>query len=159
MFHRPKSTVWKSSTCSKTEWPFHRKNHKIRYLYQEKSVSYIPKHIPRPVFVPLSETDILKLIISRLTTHCDLDPIPIWLLKQCSGTLLSIIKSIINASLPLGLFPDTLKEALLQPLLKKLGLDPECFENLRPNNNLASLSKLIECAVLANITIIFSITT
>ena len=87
------------------------------------------------------------MIISRPTKHCDLDPIPTWLLKQCSGTLLSIIKSIINASLLSGLFPDNLKEAILKPLLKKLGLDPECFKNLRPISNLAFISKLIECVV------------
>ena len=122
-------------------------------LHQEKLMSYIPEHIPKPVpaefssFVPLSDTDIHKLIISRPTKHCDLDPIPTWLLKQCSGTLLPIIKSIINASLLSGLFPDNLKEAILKPLLKKLGLDPECFKNLRPISNLAFISKLIECAV------------
>ena len=122
-------------------------------LHQEKLMSYIPEHIPKPVpaefssFVPLSDTDIQKLIISRPTKHCDLDPIPTWLLKQCSGTFLPIIKSIINASLLSGLFPDNLKEAILKPLLKKLGLDPECFKNLRPISNLAFISKLIECAV------------
>ena len=97
--------------------------------------------------MPLSDTDIQKLIISRPTKHCDLDPIPTWLLKQCSGTLLPIIKSIINASLLSGLFPDNLKEAILKPLLKKLGLDPDYFKNLRPISNLAFISKLIECAV------------
>ena len=116
-------------------------------------MSYIPEHIPKPVpaefssFVPLSDTDIQKLIISRPTKHCDLDPIPTWLLKQCSGTLLPIIKSTINASLLSGLYPDNLKEAILKPLLKKLGLDPACFKNLRPISNLAFISKFIEGAV------------
>ena len=36
---------------------------------------------------------------------------------------------------------------MIKPLLKKLGLDPECFKNLRPISNLAFISKLIECAV------------
>ena len=65
-------------------------------LYQEKLMSYIPVHIPKPApavfssFVPLSDTDTQKLIISRPTKHCDLDPIPAWLLNQCSGTLLPL---------------------------------------------------------------------
>ena len=94
----------------------------------------------------ISDTDTQKLIISRPAKHCNMDPIPIWLLKQCSWSLLLIIKSIINSSFISGLFPDTLKEAILKPLLKKLGLDPECFKNLRLISNLAFISKLIECA-------------
>ena len=95
-------------------------------------MSYIPEHILKSMpavfssFVPLSDT---------------------WLLKQCTDTLLPIIKSIINASLSSGLFTDNLKEAILKPPLKTLRLDPECFKHLRPISNLACISKLIECAV------------
>ena len=41
-------------------------------------------------------------------------------------------------------FPYDLKTAILKPLLKKLGLDPEHFKNLRPISNIAFLSKLLE---------------
>ena len=41
-------------------------------------------------------------------------------------------------------FPYDLKTAILKPLLKKLGLDPENFKNLRPFSNIAFLSKLLE---------------
>ena len=46
----------------------------------------------------------------------------------------------------LGIFPECWKEAIVIPLLKKLGLD-SIFKNLRPVSNLAYVSKLIERAV------------
>ena len=88
--------IWYAN--SKTKWLFHwKKIDKIREdLYQEKLMSYIHVHIPKPApavfssFVPLSDSDTQKLIISRPTKHCDLDPIPTWLLNQCSGILLPL---------------------------------------------------------------------
>ena len=59
----------------------------------------------------------------------------------------SAIKNIIETSLSSGIFPDILKEAMLKPMLKKMGLDPECFINFRPNNKFDIYLKLIECAV------------
>ena len=49
-----------------------------------------------------------------------------------------------NQSFSSGVFPYDLKTAILKPLLKKLGLDPENFKNLRPISNIAFLSKLLE---------------
>ena len=43
-----------------------------------------------------------------------------------------------------GHLPDELKLALILPLLKKIGLDPEILKHFRPVSNLAYLSKLLE---------------
>ena len=86
------------------------------------------------------------LIASSKATSCCLDPIPTHLLKSCSGPLIPVIIKIINNSLELGIFPECWKEAIVIPLLKKLGLD-SIFKNLRPVSNLAYVSKLIERAV------------
>ena len=48
--------------------------------------------------------------------------------------------------------PECLKLALVRPLLKKPGLDPEGYNNYRPVSNLTYLSKLIERAVAGQLT-------
>ena len=57
-----------------------------------------------------------------------------------------IITKIVNTSLQSGIFSINLKEDLLQPLLRKPGLEL-IFKNFRPVSNLSYLSKLIECLV------------
>ena len=51
----------------------------------------------------------------------------------------------VNSSLSSGYFPAVWKEALVNRILKKAGLDP-VFKNLRPVSNLHFLSKLTERA-------------
>ena len=74
-----------------------------------------------------------------------LDPMSSCLVSKCDAPLL-VITSIVNKSLEAGHFPESWKEALVCPLLKKPGLDV-IFKNFRPVNNLAFLSKLTEKAV------------
>ncbi len=97
-------------------------------------------------FRSLSPEEVRKLIISSASKHCDLDPIPTWLLKECIDDLLPLITQIINLSLLLGDMPSSLKNAIINPLLKKLGLEL-IKKNYRPVSNLAFISKLIEKAV------------
>ena len=63
-----------------------------------------------------------------------------------------IIRKIINTSLQSGIFLINLKEALFQPLLKKLSLEL-IFKNFRPVSNLSYLSKLIEHLVCKQIVV------
>ena len=51
---------------------------------------------------------------------------------------------IVNLSLSTGKMPDDYKNAVLIPLLKKISLDQEIFNNFRPISNLVYISKLIE---------------
>ena len=46
-----------------------------------------------------------------------------------------------------AVMPDCFKLAMLNPLLKKIGLDFEVFANFRPISNLMSMSKLTERAI------------
>ena len=54
-----------------------------------------------------------------------------------------MVLEIINTSIHEADVPDVLKEALLQPLLKKPGLDL-VFPNYQPVSNLTFVSKLIK---------------
>ena len=49
-----------------------------------------------------------------------------------------------NLSLQSAKVPDSMKEALVTPLLKKDDLDPEVLKNYRPVSNLSFLSKVLE---------------
>lgn len=67
---------------------------------------------------------------------------PSKLVSRCD-VLILVLAKIINSSLESGHFPEIWKEALVFPLLKKLGLD-FIFKNFRPVSNLSFVSKLIE---------------
>ena len=54
---------------------------------------------------------------------------------------------LVNQSLSEGSI-DGVKQSVIDPLLKKSGLDSDILKNYRPVNNLEFFSKLIECVVL-----------
>ena len=72
-------------------------------------------------FIYPSPTYILKLITS---TKCasSLDPIPIQLLILLAPKLSNHITRIINESLQSGIVPDSMKIAMIRPILKKTKL-------------------------------------
>ena len=74
---------------------------------------------------------------------CDLDPIPTKILKNHIDALAHGIANIINTSFEHGYVCDSLKEAIIRPLLKSPKLDL-VFPNFRPVSNLAYLGKLAE---------------
>jgi len=79
--------------------------------------------------------------------QCDSDPIPTWLLKECSSVLVPTITNVVNLSLTSGQFHPTLKESIISPLLKKPTLDKEEFCNYQPISNLFLISKMRERVV------------
>ena len=88
----------------------------------------------------------MQLVKGSTKKSCNLDPMPTPLVIDCIDVLLPIITKIINLSLESGMFPDAWKNALVHPLLKKVGLDFH-FKNYRPISNLQYVSKLTEKAV------------
>ncbi len=102
-------------------------------------------------FSPLTSEEIAKIIQNSQNKFCDLDPIPVALLKECLPIIIDHITEIVNLSLQLGDVPKSLKQAIIKPLLKKAGLDLE-KKNYRPVSNLSFLSKLIERIVAVQLT-------
>ena len=94
-------------------------------------------------FTPFDNKDVIKLVKSTPSKSCGLDPIPTDLLKGMLAELSPLIVAVVNPSLHQGIFPSTLKKALLGPLLKKINLDP-IRKNYRLVSSLAFLGKLIE---------------
>jgi len=70
-----------------------------------------------------------------------------WLLKKVVPQLTPAITTIINKSMETGIVPQPFKHAVVRPLLKKPGLDPENKKNYRPVSNLPFIAKCLEKTV------------
>ena len=103
------------------------------------------------LFQPVTEEEIRKLIVESPTKTCMLDPIPTSLTKECLSDLLPLITRIVNSSLCSGAVPPQFKQAVVTPLLKKPGLDPNDLKNFRPVSNLSFISKILEKVVLTQL--------
>ena len=73
-------------------------------------------------FAPTTEQEVKKILSDSQSKSCELDPLPTDLLKKCIDPLLPCITSIINKSLETSTVPDSFKEAVVRPLLKKPNL-------------------------------------
>ena len=60
------------------------------------------------------------------------------------SNVMPLITKVINASLQSGVMPETLKRAVVTPLIKKRDASQEDLSNYRPISNLSFLGKLIE---------------
>ena len=78
--------------------------------------------------MPITESDVERLVAVAPSKTCELDPIPTWLLKQCSSELVPLITTIINASLTKSVVPPDFKRAVIRPLLKKFTLDKKDYK-------------------------------
>ena len=77
-----------------------------------------------------------------------MDPFNFAKIPEVLALLIPIFTKIINLCFSLGVFPKSEKNALVRPLLKKPSLDKNYLKNYRPVSNLTYLSKLIERAIL-----------
>ena len=102
-----------------------------------------PKHSLR-IFKPATVEEVVKVIKGSKKTTCSLDPIPTMLLADMLPSATPFIVHIINLSFNTGTFHESLKSAVVMPLLKKPGLDVEVLKNYRPVSNLSFLSKVVE---------------
>ena len=83
---------------------------------------------------------------------CFLDLIPAQLLLQSLDTLSPVILKFVNLSIESAFLPDSLKEAIIKPILKKNNLDPSEYMNFRSISNLPFVSKVIEKVTAAQLT-------
>jgi len=100
-----------------------------------------------PAFQICTEQSVSKIITKAKSATCQLDPIPTSLVKANEQLLTPLITKIVNKSLESGVFFDDWKTAIVQPLLKKSGLEP-IYSNYRPVSNLSFLSKIAEKEVI-----------
>lgn len=96
---------------------------------------------------PANEAEMRKNIMSLSNATCSLDPMPTPFIKKHIDTILPLITAIVNASLRSGQVPQSMKEAVVRPRLKKPDLDVNDPKNYRPISNLSFISKLVEKTV------------
>ena len=83
---------------------------------------------PLVTLVSASHEDVIKKSPDK---SCELDPLLIWLLKQFLDELLSIATEIISTSVEARYIPKEFNYALIGPLLKPSGLDPDTLKYYR----------------------------
>ena len=69
-------------------------------------------------FEPFAETDIRQLLKRSSNAFCAVDPMPKWFVKDCPDVLINPITNIVNKSLSLGVFPRSMKAALVKSIIK-----------------------------------------
>ena len=69
-----------------------------------------------PSFIPLSESEVSKILTGSRPTTCPLDPIPSNILQAISPAVLPAITQVINASFNSGTFPSLFKVARVTPV-------------------------------------------
>ncbi len=88
--------------------------------------------------------ELSDLINKIKTINSSLNAVPPEVIKAAFPVIGPSIQVLINSSLGTGVVPICFKHAVVQPLLKKQGLDKSCFNNFRPVSKLSFLSKLLE---------------
>ena len=81
-------------------------------------------------FMIMSE-ELIKIVSVMNKTTCSSDPFPSKLLMPHLPTIIDTIVHIINLCLSTSVFPSQCKSAVVLPLIKKFGLDPQVFKNYR----------------------------
>ena len=94
-------------------------------------------------FQRVSPEKVKDIVLSFPNKSCASDPIPTDMVKDCTDNLLPAISKMVNSPLADGYFPDTWKETLVKPKLKKPNMDL-IKKNYRPVSNLVFLSKVTE---------------
>src|SRR6218665_2956117 len=95
-------------------------------------------------FRPILETYLRRLLISCNLKSCELDPLPPFIIVDVVDDIAPFLLYLFNRSLSEGYLPDSQKQALVFPTLKKPNLDPNLCQNYHPISNLSFLSKTLE---------------
>ena len=123
-------------------------------VHGDYSVEFHPQQSVRSLFLkfnPVNELCIPRYIRELNKTYCSLDPINVSKIIVAFEAAAPFIASLVNKYFEECIFVTFEKVALLQPLLKKPGLDVEDMNSFRPVSNLSFLSKIVERAMFSTI--------
>ncbi len=100
------------------------------------------KEVTMSVFKAI-DSKILEEIVQHLkSSTCYLDTLPTSFFKSVLNCLEADLLEVVNTSLLSGTFPNSLKTAVVKPLLKKRNLDNTMLSNYRPISNLPFIVKM-----------------
>ena len=95
------------------------------------------------IFAPTTAEEVKEILKDKGIKTSSEDPLPVDILKEVTDEMIPALVVLVNMSLSEGSM-NGIKSSVIDPLLKKLGLDSEIYKNFRPVNNLVFLSKLVE---------------
>ena len=107
-----------------------RSNEKLNIFTTNLSRSYDIEVVSQ--FEPLTISELISIINSLNDKWCELNEIPVWLLKACVLELAPINFIIVSKSFKTSIFPSNLKEALVLPVVKNPSGDLNSLSNYRP---------------------------
>ena len=104
---------------------FDDKVNKIRATTTHSGPPVITTRLVHPVanFASCSGGEVIGFIKRAPNKHCELDPAPTWIVKECGDLLAPVLSTMINRTFESGIFPDEMQHAVLKPILKKAGLN------------------------------------
>ena len=92
----------------------------------------------------ITSEELIKIVSVMNKTTCSSDPFPSKLLMSHLPTIIDTIMHIINLCLSTSVFPSSFKSAVVHPLIKKPGLDPQVFKNYWSVSNLSFCLNLLK---------------
>ncbi len=98
-------------------------------------------------FEPVTLSSLQEIVGHMKPSGSPNDAVPVQLFKEVFPTVGPYVTAVINSSLCSGVVPMNFKHAVVQPLIKKPGLDPAVLANFRPISKLPFPSKIIEKVV------------
>ena len=102
-------------------------------------------------FCDVTDEEVVGFVKKLNKTNCNLDVIDVKKAYTLFEGFVPLLTMIINKSFAEGVFPISLKNAMVRPLLKKDNLDKELMKNYRPVSNLSFLSKVLESVMLSQL--------
>ena len=99
----------------------------------------------------ITSEELINIVSVMNKTTCSSDLFPSKLLMSHLPNIIDPITHMINLCISTSLFPSSCKSAIVLPLIKKPGLDPQVLRNYRPVSNLSFLSKIIEKVISSRI--------
>ncbi len=101
------------------------------------------KEVTMSVFEEIDRKTLEEIVLHLKSSTCSLDTLPTSLFKSVLNCLEADLLEVVNTSLLSGTFPNSLKTAVVKPLLKKHNLDNTMLSNYRPISNLPFIGKII----------------
>ena len=98
-------------------------------------------------FNPVTLSQLKELVNHIKPSGSPYDALPPHFFKEVFSSIGKLVLTIINNSLSSGVVPSSFKHAVVQPLLKKPGLDHTVLANFRPISKLPLVSKILEKVV------------
>ena len=95
-----------------------------------------------------STSEIKQLLKMSSNASCGSSPMPTWFVKEYQDIFIGQIAKIFSTSLSDGVFPLSMKTALIKPLINRYNLVCNVLNNFRP---LLNLPKIIESSVAVRI--------